>query len=295
MQMKVGLIGLGRMGRAIAARFLGAGNDLVVYNRSPGRAEDLAAAGARVAPDIAGASAEREIVVSMVSDDAALEQVAFAAGGVRDSLPRGAIHMAMGTHSADAIRRAAKRHAAVGQALVSAPVVGRPDAAAAGQLGVIVAGARQDVERCRPLFDAIARRVTSAGPEPEHAAIVKLANNLVIGLAIEAMGEAFSLVRKFGVDAEALYDVLTEGLFASPVYKGYGRLIVDQAYDKAGFTTELGLKDMRLVLAAGGDAKIPLPAVNVFHDHLLSAIAHGHGARDWAVAAKEQAQSAGLE
>lgn len=231
----------------------------------------------------------------MVSDDKALEEVAFGAGGLRDSQPRGAIHIAMGTHSAAAIRRAAERHAAAGQALVSAPVVGRPDAAAAGQLSVIAGGAPEDVERCRPLFATIARRVTSAGREPEHAAIVKLANNLAIGVAIEAMGEAFSLVRKFGVDAEALYEVLTEGLFASPVYKGYGRLIVDQAYDKAGFTAELGLKDMRLILAAGDDAKIPLPAVNVFRDHLLSAIAHGHGARDWAVAAQEQAQSAGLE
>jgi 3-hydroxyisobutyrate dehydrogenase-like beta-hydroxyacid dehydrogenase len=293
--VKTGFIGLGRMGRAIAGRFLAAGHELAAYNRSPEKAQELAAAGARIAATVKDACSDREIVVTMLSDDAALDEVAFGPGGVLDSLPRGAIHMAMGTHGTTTMRAAAQRHAEAGQSFVCAPVLGRPDAAAAGQLGVILAGAQADVERCRPLVDAVARRVFSAGAKAEHAAVVKLANGLVLGLAIEAMGEAFSLLRKYGVGVDVLYDVMTEGLFSAPAYKGYGRLIADRAYSNVGFTAELGLKDVRLILAAAGAEQAPLPAVNVLHDHLLSAVARGMGDKDWAVIAQTQAESAGLD
>src|SRR5690606_23499054 len=168
-----------------------------------------------------------------------------------------------------------KRHAEAGQVLVSAPVLGRPDVAAAGQLGVILAGPKDAVEKCRPLIATIARRVFDAGEKAEHAAVVKLTNSLVLGCAIEAMAEGFSLVRKYGVKADVLYDVLTEGLFSAPAYKGYGRLIADRDYLNVGFTVQLGLKDVKLVFEAASAENVPLPAVNVLHDHLLSAIAHG--------------------
>jgi 3-hydroxyisobutyrate dehydrogenase-like beta-hydroxyacid dehydrogenase len=294
-RVKTGFIGLGRMGRAIATRFVNAGHDLAVYNRTPGKTGELAAAGAAVAASIADACRGREVVVSMLSDDAALEQVAFAAGGVCESLAAGGIHMVMGTHGTAAIRSAQERHAQAGQHLVSAPVLGRPDVAAAGQLGVVLAGQPEATDRCRPLIAAIARRVFEAGDKPEHAAVVKLANSLVLGCAIEAMGEGFSLVRKYGVKADVLYDVLTEGLFSAPAYKGYGKLIADRDYLNVGFTVQLGLKDVKLVLGAAGAENVPLPAVNVLHDHLLSAIAHGSAHKDWAAVAEEQAQSAGLD
>lgn len=293
--MKTGFIGLGRMGRAIAKRFVGAGHDVAVYNRTPGKTRELADAGATVAASIAEACRGREVVVSMLSDDTALEQVAFAPGGVCESLAAGGIHMVMGTHGTAAIRCAQDRHAQAGQHLVSTPVLGRPDVAAAGQLGVVLAGPPDATERCRPLIAVIARRVFEAGDKPEHAAVVKLANSLVLGCAIEAMGEGFSLVRKYGVKADVLYDVLTEGLFSAPAYKGYGRLIADRDYLNVGFTVQLGLKDVKLVLGAAGAENVPLPAVNVLHDHLLSAIAHGSADKDWAAVAEEQAQSAGLD
>lgn len=293
--MKTGFIGLGRMGRAIAKRFVGAGHDVAVYNRTPGKTRELADAGATVAASIAEACRGREVVVSMLSDDTALEQVAFAPGGVCESLAVGGIHMVMGTHGTAAIRCAQDRHAQAGQHLVSTPVLGRPDVAAAGQLGVVLAGPPDATERCRPLIAVIARRVFEAGDKPEHAAVVKLANSLVLGCAIEAMGEGFSLVRKYGVKADVLYDVLTEGLFSAPAYKGYGRLIADRDYLNVGFTVQLGLKDVKLVLGAAGAENVPLPAVNVLHDHLLSAIAHGSADKDWAAVAEEQAQSAGLD
>lgn len=293
--MKAGFVGLGRMGRAIALRFVAAGHEVVAYNRSIEKTKDLAAAGARIAATVGEACEDREVVATMLADDAALEAVAFAPGGICEALPKGAIHLVMGTHGVGAIRAAEERHAKAGQILVAAPVLGRPDAAAAGQLGVLTAGPRAAVDHCRPLIDAIARRVFPAGERPEHAAIVKLANGLVLGCAIEAMGEAYSLVRKYGVGADVLYDVMTEGLFSAPAYRGYGRLIADQAYGNVGFTATLGLKDVRLILAAADTGHLPLPALNVLHDHLLSAVAHGAGEKDWAVVAEEQAQAAGLD
>lgn len=293
--MKIGFIGLGRMGRGIAARVQQGGHDLVVYNRTREKTAELAKSGARVADSIAGACEGREVVITMLADDAALEHVVRGDAGLLQSLPKGAIHQVMGTHGVAVVRDLKQAHAHAHQTLVAAPVLGRPDAAAAGQLGIVAAGPADAVKRCRPLFDAIGRRTFDAGTEPEGATAIKLANNFVLGAAIQAMGEAFALVRKYGVEPQALYDVLTEGLFSSIAYKGYGKIIVDETYDQAGFTSLLALKDADLVLAAAGTARVPMPSANALRDRLLGAIAHGGGEKDWAVIALEQARSSGLD
>lgn len=293
--MKIGVIGLGRMGRGIAGRVLGAGHDLAVYNRTAGKDADLVAAGARSVASIALACEQRDVVVTMLADDAALDAVALGAGGVRDSLPVGAIHMVMGTHGVGIVRALTAAHAAAGQTLVAAPVLGRPDAAASGQLGIVAAGPAEALQRCKPLLDVIGRRTFEAGASPDAATSIKLANNFMLGCAVQAMGEAYSLVRRFGVAPQVLHDVMTEGLFSAPAYKVYGKIMADEAYDNVGFTTRLALKDMSLVLAAGDMARVPLPSASLLRDRLLAAIAHGDADRDWAVLAREQARTAGLE
>jgi 3-hydroxyisobutyrate dehydrogenase-like beta-hydroxyacid dehydrogenase len=293
--MRVGFIGIGRMGRAIAGRILTGDHDLVVHNRTPGRTDELEQAGARVATSIAQACEDREVVVTMVADDAALEEVALRAGGIRDSLPEGAIHMTMGTHGVGTFQGLTAAHAAAGQTFLAAHAVGRPDVAAEGQIGIIVGGPPGAVERLAPLFEVIGRRTFDAGHDPASAAAVKLANNFVLGCAIEVMGEAFSLVRKYGVDPQVLYELMTEGLFAAPAYKVYGKIMVDESYDKVGFSADLGLKDANLVLAAAGLTGLPLPSANVLRDRLLGAVAHGEGPLDWAVVARVQARAGGLE
>lgn len=293
--MKVAFIGLGRMGQGIAGRVLQGGHELTVYNRTREKAAALEKAGAKIADSIAQACAGREVVMTMLADDAALERVARSEGGILASLPKGAIHMVMGTHGVDIVRALTQAHASAGQVLVAAPVLGRPDVAASGQLGIVAAGPVDAVNRCRPLFEVIGRRVFEAGTEPEGATAIKLANNFALGCAIQTMSEAFALVRKHGVAPQALYDVMTEGLFAAPAYKVYGKIIVDEAYDKPGFTTLLALKDADLALAAGGAARVPLPSVNTLRDRLLGALAHGDGDKDWAVIAREQARISGLE
>lgn len=293
--MKVAFIGLGRMGQGIAGRVLQGGHALTVYNRTREKAAALEKAGARVADSIAQACADSEVVMTMLADDAALDIVTRGVGGIVASLPKGAIHMVMGTHGVDIVRELTLSHASAGQVLVAAPVLGRPDVAASGQLGIVAAGPVDAVNRCRALFEAVGKRVFEAGTVPEGATAIKLANNFALGCAIQTMSEAFALVRKHGVAPQALYDVMTEGLFAAPAYKVYGKIIVDEAYDKPGFTTLLALKDADLALAAGGAARVPLPSVNTLRDRLLSALAHGDGDKDWAVIAQQQARISGLE
>ena len=293
--MKVGLIGLGRMGQGMGQRLLGGGHDLLVFNRTAGKAADLEKAGAKTASTVAGACKDRDIVISMVSDDAALNDVALGAGGIRQSMARGGIHVAMGTHSAAAIQTLAAAHAEAGQTLVAAPVLGRPDAAAAGQLVIVAGGPADAITRCEPAFQAMGRKTAEAGARPEAAIAIKLANNFVLACAIEAMAEGFALVRKYGVQPQVFYEVITEGLFAAPAYKVYGKLMVDQAYDKPGFTAALGLKDVKLALAAGELAGVPLPSGSVVRDRLIGAIAHGETDKDWAVLAREQGRACGLD
>jgi 3-hydroxyisobutyrate dehydrogenase-like beta-hydroxyacid dehydrogenase len=291
--MKVGFIGLGRMGQAIAARVLAGGHNLIVYNRTRSKAGELEKSGAKVAGSIAEACGGREAVLTMLADDKALEEVAH--GGMLESLPKGAIHVPMGTHSVTVLKALEQAHDEAGQILVAAPVLGRPDAAAAGQLGIVPAGPPEAVRKLEALFDVIGRRTFDGGTNPAGAAAVKLANNMVLGCAIEAMGEGFALTRKYGVDPAVFFDVLTDGLFAAPAYKVYGNIIAKQAYDQVGFTTRLGLKDANLMVAAGQEASVPLPSLNVYRDRLLGAIAHGEGDLDWAVMARDQARASGIE
>jgi 3-hydroxyisobutyrate dehydrogenase-like beta-hydroxyacid dehydrogenase len=293
--VKVGFVGLGRMGRGIAGRVLFGGHDLVVYNRTAEKAAELVADGARAAASVAEACAERDVVITMLADDAALTEVTLGEAGIRDSLAEGAIHLAMGTHGVAAIQELAAAHDASGQALVTGHVLGRPDLAAAGELGIVAAGPEDAVGRCDPLFQVIGRQTFQAGVRPEGGTSIKLANNFVLGCAIEAMGEAFSLVRRYGVAPEVLYDVLTDALFSAPAYKVYGQIMVDESYDRVGFTADLGLKDANLILAAADQARIPLPSANTYRDRLLGAIAHGDGDKDWAVMAREQARASALE
>jgi 3-hydroxyisobutyrate dehydrogenase-like beta-hydroxyacid dehydrogenase len=291
--MKVGFIGLGNMGQAIAARIIDAGFDLVVYNRTRSKADELEKKGAKVAASVAEACQGRDVVFTMLSNDSALDMVVD--GGLLENLPQGSIHVPMGTHSVTALTAIKAKHDKAGHEFVAAPVLGRPDAAAAGQLGIVPGGPKDAVEKLAPLWAAIGRRTFDAGTNPAGAAAVKLANNMVLGCAIEAMAEAFALTRKFDVEPAIFNEVLTDGLFAAPAYKVYGNIIANEAYDKVGFSVHLGFKDSNLVLAAGQAANVPLPSLNVFRDSLLEAFAHGEGDLDWSVMGRVRARASGLK
>jgi len=292
--MKVAFIGTGRMGEAMALRLLMAGHDLAVYNRTAERTKGLAAAGARVVSSVAEAAQYGEAVFTMLADDAALEDVACGHDGLVASLPDAGIHLCAGTHSVAIIRRLEAAHAVRGGILLATPMLGRPDAVTSGEARMVIAGPPPSLEHCRPLFDAIARRTFEAGASPAAAAAIKIANNFVLGCAIEAMGEGFSLTRKYGVAPEVFYDVMTDGLFAAPAYRVYGKIIAEERYWPAGQRAVLGLKDADLALAAAGAVGVPLPSGNVWRDRLIGAVAHGESEFDWAVMAKDQARASGL-
>jgi 3-hydroxyisobutyrate dehydrogenase-like beta-hydroxyacid dehydrogenase len=293
--MNAGFIGLGRMGRGMALRILSGGHHLNAYDISASQLTEVVAAGATAAASVSDMCRGCEVVVTMLVDDAAVTDVARRPGGLCESLPAGSIHLAMGTYGVGAIRTLAEAHAKANQFLVAAPVLGRPDLAAAGQLGIVTAGPDDAVRRCEPLLALIGRRTFHAGELPEAATVVKLSNNLVLGSAMIAMAEGFSLVRKYGVDPQVLYDVMTEGLFAAPAYKGYGKTMVDQSWDRVGSPITVGLKDANLIQAAADLARVPMPGFNVYRDRLLGAVAHGDGDKDQAVLAREQARASGIE
>jgi 3-hydroxyisobutyrate dehydrogenase-like beta-hydroxyacid dehydrogenase len=282
------------MGQAMARRLLDAGHDLVVWNRTPDRLGELLDMGATMADSVAQVATLGVPVITMLSDDDALAQVAHGPGGLIANLPAGGVHIAMGTHRSDTIRRLTAAHAEAGQILVAAPVLGRPTAVAAGQLGIIAAGPGDAIAQAQPLFDAIGWRTFPAGSDPASASLLKLTNNMVLACAIEVMGEAFSLVEKAGADPETLRDVLTEGVFSCPAYTGYSRAIVDRSWDTVGFTATLALKDVDLALATGAANGVPLPSAEVCRERLSRAIADGDAERDWIVMALAQARASGL-
>jgi 3-hydroxyisobutyrate dehydrogenase-like beta-hydroxyacid dehydrogenase len=283
------------MGQGMARRVLDAGHDLAVFDVVTTQTAPFVQAGARAASSLADLCAGREVVVTMLVEDKAVIEVALGAGGLCESLAAGAIHLVMGTHGVATVRQLESRHREAGQILVAAPVLGRPDLAATGQLGIVSGGPADAVQQCAPLLAVMGRKTFAAGAKPESATAIKLANNAVLGCAMVAMAEGFSLVRKYGVAPQVFQDVMTEGLFSAPAYKVYGQKMVDGSYDQVGSPIHVGLKDANLIAAAADLARVPMPSHNVYHDRLLGAVAHGDGDRDQAVLAREQARASGLE
>ncbi|MBV9302961.1 MAG: NAD(P)-dependent oxidoreductase [Acidobacteriaceae bacterium] len=292
--MKIGYIGLGKMGSGIARNLLRAGHELIVFNRTGEKAEALAGEGAHIAGSLGEACREREAVMTMLADDPAVAGVVFGEHGIASSLEPESVHISQSTISTRLAKQLASEHRNRGHEFVSAPVFGRPEIAEAGKLVVVVAGDRKTVERCRPLFDAIGRATFIAGSEPWQANAVKLCGNFMIASMIEAFSEAYATLRKCAVDHHLFREVMNE-LFGSPIYKNYGRIVADQEFDPPGFTLMLGLKDIRLVLEAAEDVNAPMPLASVIRNHMISGVAQGQEDLDWSSIARVLARNAGLE
>ena len=273
--MKIGFIGLGQMGREMAARLIEAGHELTVWNRGA-----AAAAPFKGRARLAGSPAEAcdaELVVTMLADDAALEAV-----WLEPALTTRGVHLNMATVSLRVARELARLQADY----VSAPVFGRPPMAAKGELDIIAAGPAAALERCQPVIKALSRQGFVVGAQPEQANAVKIARNFLLATVIESLGEAFSLIRKSDIAPDVFLNILTSTSLAAPVYKNYGRLMVERAYEPAQFSMELGLKDVELALATAKEKQTRLPTGELIRKHLLEAIAAGHGHKDWAALAE---------
>lgn len=293
--MKVGFVGLGRMGQGMAGRLLSAGHDLLVSDPTPGQTDTLVENGAVAVDSPAAATSDRDVVITMLPSDVILNAVLNGEKGLIHGMSQDCIHMAMGTHGIPAINRANDAHLEAGQTFIACPVLGRPDLAADGLLNLVPGGPAEAVNIVRPLLDAMGQRNIEIGNHPQASTAVKIANNFVLGCAIETMGEAFSLVEKFGVEPEQFLDVLLKGLFGAPAYEVYGKMITSKAWDTNGATATIGLKDADLALEAAATADIPLPSTHIWRNYLAKAIERGEGHLDWAVMAREQARASGLE
>jgi 3-hydroxyisobutyrate dehydrogenase-like beta-hydroxyacid dehydrogenase len=290
--MKIGFIGLGHMGTAMAANLVKAGHEVSVFNRSPGKAGGLLELGAREVASVA-AACDAETVITMLADDSAASAITLGGDGLLACLPKGAIHVSMSSISVALSQQLTRSHAQAGQRYLAAPVFGRPAMAAAGKLFIVVAGDPATIEACQPLFRAMGQKTIPIGTEPAKANLVKLSGNFLTAAAIEAMGEAIALAGKAGIDRQAYIDLLTATVFNAAPYTTYGPLIAQGKFEPAAFAAPLAYKDVRLALAAAESLRVPMPLGSLLHDRLLRLLVAGGEHLDWAALGGLATQDAG--
>ncbi len=292
--MEIGFIGTGNMGSGMVQSLLRRGHQVTVFNRTPAKTQRLTELGARAVRRIAQAC-QFPVVFTMLADDRALEEATLGTDGILESLPEGAIHVSSGTVSVSLAQRLAQSHSDARRGFVSAPVFGRPDAAASGRLFVLFAGRAQALELLTPLLEAIGQRTFVVGEEPHVANLIKLSGNFLIAAVIEILGEAMALADKGGVDRHRYLEVLTGTLFGAPVFHTYGALLAGRKFTPAGFAAPLGQKDIRLTLQAAEALAVPMPVASLLRDRFLTLAAHQRGHLDWAAIGYLAAVDAGAE
>jgi 3-hydroxyisobutyrate dehydrogenase-like beta-hydroxyacid dehydrogenase len=285
----IGFIGLGRMGRPMAANLVAAGFTVRTWNRTPGKAPP-GAVECRSPREVAEQCA---IVATMLADDAALEQVTFGDGGLLAGLRRGGIHVSMSTISVALSRKLREAHSAAGQGYVAAPVFGRPEAAQKKQLWIVCGGEQKDLAACERLFTALGRGTFTVAEAPQ-ANVVKLIGNFLIATTIESLGEATAVAEKAGLDPTRLVEFFGGTMFGSTVFTGYGARVAATEFEPAGFAMPLALKDVTLALQAGQELRAPLPMASLLRDRLLAALARGRDGWDWSGLTSVAREEAGL-
>ena len=278
--MNIGFIGIGAMGAAMVPHLVAAGHRVSVWNRNPEAARALAGVHVLSSP---AAAFECDAVLTMLADDKAVRSVIVDSGALA-SAHKDCVHVMMSTISVALVDELVALHRGANIAYVSAPVFGVPAAAAQAQLNIVVAGPAAAVATVQPLFDVLGQKTWPLGEDPKRANVAKIAGNMMIALAIEAMGEATALTESHGVKAGDFLDIVTNTLFASPSYKRYGGFIANNSFEP-GFKLTLGLKDVNLALEAAGATGTVLAGAEVVRDHMLQAIDAGLGAKDWSVLA----------
>jgi 3-hydroxyisobutyrate dehydrogenase-like beta-hydroxyacid dehydrogenase len=280
--MHIGFIGVGHMGKEIAGRLIRLGHELTVFNRTRSRALPLEREGAHLVATPYEAARGVDVVVTMLSDDEAVAATVLGFDGAISALGKNCVHLSMSTISPAMSKRLARAHAEAGQLYVAGPVLGRPEVAHSGALIIVAAGPAAGIDRCRPIFDALAKETHVIGALPEMANVIKLAANFFLATILEALGEAFALVESFGIEDQAFMQILNGALLKSQVIENYGKRIAEGSFEPAGFSLGLGAKDVRLAVEAGESGAVSMPLASVLRDRFVAAIAHGKKNADWA-------------
>ncbi len=291
----IGFVGLGSMGLPLATNLLESGYQLRVYNRTAAKAQPLVEKGAIAVASPAEVVEPGGIVITLLSNDQALEEVVLGKQGLLSSLTADSVHLSMSTVAPATAQKLAAQHKQQGAHYLAAPVFGRPDAVAARKLWLCLSGHDAAKVRVRPLLEKVGQGIFDFGDEAGAANVVKLAGNFLIISAIEAMAEAFTLAEKNGIDRTQIANLFGQTLFACPIYQNYGRMIAQQQYEPAGFKLSLGLKDVTLALQTASASQMPLPLASLLHDRLLAAVANGKGDIDWTGLALTVSEEAGLK
>ena len=280
--MKIGFLGLGKMGLPMAKHLIAAGHELRVWNRTEGRTEPLLREGAIAAATPAEAELGAEAVITMLFDDAANEEVLFGANGLLEAIEPGALHISCSTISVALSQRLTEEHARRGVDFVAAPVFGRPEIAEQGRLWIVVAGAQAAVARARPILEPMSRGISVVGSEPCQAHAVKLGGNFLISTMIYSLSEAFVYAEGQGIAPETFLETVNSALFQSPFYAAYGKVMLHPP-EKPGATIELGEKDLRLLRDAAASQQTRLTLADALAKVFAEARAAGLAQGDWAV------------
>jgi len=284
--MQIGFIALGNLGTAIAENILQKQQQLFVYNRTSSRTQPLIEKGATFCSSIKELSSVCDIVFSMVSDDAALNHVTKGDNGIAQNLKPGGIHICMSTILPATASQLTAIHKQYNNHYIAAPVMGRPEAARAGKLNFLVSGEKDIIEKIKPLLhDAGGAAVWEFGNEPSTANVAKLCSNSLIVSAIESMAEAIDLAKKSGINAETWMNMITQSVFAAPVYINYGNILIKEKYQPAGFTLRLGLKDVNLIMEQSREVNAEMPIGQLMQKRFNEGIANGLGEHDWTAVA----------
>ncbi|WP_303311327.1 NAD(P)-dependent oxidoreductase [Hymenobacter sp. BT730] len=291
---QLALLGLGHMGQAMAANLIRAGHQLTVYNRTAEKAKPMQDLGALSAATAADAVKEAEVVFTMVTGDSALQSLALGVNGFLPAMKPGAVHASCSTVAPATNQMLARLHEEHGTLLVTAPVFGKPDAVDSAQLWVCVSGPAEAKKRVAPFWPAISQGQYDVGEDPGAASTVKLCGNFMLGAAIEAMAEAFTLAEKSGVSRQQIYEVMTGTIFNSPIYKSYGHMVATEDYKPLGAAPHILRKDLDLVMHEAQDHGVPMPIASIVLNHLTTTVARTAGDEDWTSFARRVSEEAGL-
>jgi 3-hydroxyisobutyrate dehydrogenase-like beta-hydroxyacid dehydrogenase len=290
--MRIGFLGLGKMGTAMALRLISAGHELSVWNRTEGRAEPLLREGAIMAGTPAEAELGADAVVTMLLDDYAHEEVLFGPNGLVDAMSPGMLHISCSTISVALSERLTREHERRGIGFVAAPVFGRPSVAEAGKLWTVVAGSLDNVERAGRVLEPFCRGISVVGKHPPEAHALKLGGNFLISAMIQSLGESFVYAESQGIEPGVLFESVNSALFQSPFYAAYANVMLHPPLHP-GATVELGAKDLRLFREAAAAAGARLSIADTLGEIFEEAKRTGLGKEDWAVGQFKMAKRAG--
>ncbi|MCE7067691.1 NAD(P)-dependent oxidoreductase [Dyadobacter sp. CY326] len=292
MSEKIAFLGLGNLGTPIAERLIKAGHELTVWNRTTSKADPLVKLGAKVVENAIDAIEDGGIVISVLADDAAVEEI-FSMELV-EKMGKGGIHISMSTISPETSRQLSQIHDWYEETYVAAPIFARPEAVVAGVGNIAISGKTAAKDVAKPILQGFVKGIYDFGEDPGAANVVKLAGNFMIAASLEMMGEAFTMAEKNGISRQSIFEMLTQTIFAAPIFQNYGKLVASNVYEPVAFRLPLGLKDINLTLQAAANVNVPMPMADLVRNRFISALAKGRQEMDWAALAKGPSDDAGL-